>query len=369
MKIYKNEKGKWCYSFLCNGRRVRKVVGLSKQEAEAVACEARNKIKREGFGVKGSAGTVYFEDFAKEYIELYAKQNKRSWGRDETSLNHLTPYFKGRTLASITPRDVESYKAMRKSEGYAPGKGAKVKEVKPATVNLELSCLKTLFNKAVEWGKAESNPAAKIKKFRVNNSREKILNADEARTLLENAGPALRPVLVVALKTGMRLGEILSLKWTAVNFIKSYILIETSKSGKPRKVPMSTAVRETLKAQPRSADFVFYNPETKTHVKTVKTAYKTACDNAKIKGLRFHDLRHTFATWYIEAGGDIVALSKILGHASLQMTLRYCNPTEEGMLRAVEKMDGVLDPKPETTANNSAIVAVPSSVSHSLLSN
>jgi integrase len=369
MKIYRNEKGKWCYSFIANGKRERRVIGLSKQEAEAVACEARNKIKREGFGIKRNAGAIYFEDFAREYIELHAKQNKRSWQRDECSLVHLTDYFKGRTLASITPRDIESYKAKRKAEGYTPGRGKKIREVKPATVNLELACLKTLFSKAVEWGKVESNPAAKIKKFKVNNAREKILNADEARRLLENASPALRPVIVVALKTGMRLGEILSLRWPAVNFIKSFILIETSKSGKSRKVPMSTAVRESLKALPRPADFVFYNPETKTHFTTVKTAFKTACHKAVIKGLRFHDLRHTFATWYIEKGGDIASLSKILGHASIQMTMRYCNPTEEGMLQAVERIDAVLDPKPEISAKNSAIVNIAPIVNRSYLNN
>jgi integrase len=132
---------------------------------------------------------------------------------------------------------------------------------------------------------------------------------------------------------------------------------------------MSTAVRECFKALPRLAEFIFYNPETKTHVTTVRTAFKTACAKVEIKGLRFHDLRHTFASWFIENGGDIVALSKILGHATLQMTLRYCNPTEEGMLRAIEKMDGVLDPKPGKSANNSAIADLSPAVSYSLLSN
>ena len=167
------------------------------------------------------------------------------------------------------------------------------------------------------------------------------------RSLLKriSALPGLRPIIIIALKRGMRRGEILALTWLAVNFIKSFILIENSKSGKSRKVPMSPAVREVLKALPRIADFIFYNPETKTHIKSVTTAFETARgkDKADLAGLRFHDLRHTFATWCIENGGDIVALSKILGHSSIQMMLRYCNPTEEGMLRAVQKMDGILD--------------------------
>ncbi len=345
MKIYKNENGKWCYSFICNGQRVRKVVGLSKQECEAVACEARNKIKREGFGLKTPAKNVFFEDFAKEYLNIYAKQNKRSWRRDEVSIMHLNESFKGKYLAGITPDMIEKYKTARRAA------------VSPATVNLELACLKTIFNKALEWGKIEVNPAGKIKKFKLNNCREKILSGEEARRLIECAVPALRPVLAIALKTGMRRGEILALTWPAVNFIKSFILIENSKSGKSRKVPMSPAVREVLKAIPQVSDFIFYNPETKTHIKSVTTAFETARgkDKANLPGLRFHDLRHTFATWYMENGGDIVALSKILGHSSIQMTLRYCNPTEGGMLKAVEKMDGILCPQPGASADTLTI--------------
>ena len=357
MKIYRNGKGKWAYHFFCNGQRERKVVGLSKAECEAVACEARNKIKREGFGLKGTAKNVFFEDFAQEFIDRYSKIYKRSWRSDENSLKHLVGFFKGKYLAGITRSLVEQYQAARKEE------------VAPATVNLELACLKKTFNKAIDWGKLEANPAAKVKKFKLNNSREKILDAEEARRLIECAAPSLRPILIIALKTGMRRGEILSLRWSDINFIKSFIQIKDTKSGEPRKVPLSPAAREVLKALPRPSEFIFYNPETKTHIKSVVTAYETACARAEIKGLRFHDLRHTFATWYMESGGDVVALSKILGHHSLQMTLRYCNPTEGGMLRAVEKMDGILGAKEDIVADISAIGEVEATVSQSLLSN
>jgi integrase len=326
--------GKWYIDFRFKGKRIRQFGGYTKDQARNTLAKLRiGKIDEQlGFKRPGQGEAVPFDKFAGDFIELYAKQNKKSWKRDEFSLNNLKAFFKGETLQSIGPEKIERYKAMRKSE------------VSPATVNLELACLKTLFNKAVEWGRTENNPAAKIKKFKLNNAREKILNGEEARRLIDFAPPALRPVLIIALKTGMRRGEILGLTWPAVNFIKSFILIENSKSGKARKVPMSPAVREVLKALPRVSDFIFYNPETKTHIKSVTTAFETARDKAEVSGVRFHDLRHTFSTWYIENGGDIVALSKILGHASIQMTLRYCNPTEEGMLRAVRKMDGILDP-------------------------
>jgi len=323
--------GRWYLDFRFKGKRIREFGGYTKDQARNALAKRRVELLDVARGFKKPAAeAVPFEKFADDFIELYAKQNKRSWKRDEISLNSLKAFFKGETLQSLGPEKIERYKAMRKAE------------VSPATVNLELACLKTVFNKAVEWGRTENNPAAKIKKFKLSNAREKILNGEEARRLIDCAPPALRPILIIALKTGMRRGEILALTWPAVNFIKSFILIENSKSGKARKVPMSPAVREVLKALPRVSDFIFYNPETKTHIKSVTTAFETARVKAELSGLRFHDLRHTFATWYIENGGDIVALSKILGHASIQMTLRYCNPTEGAMLLAVQRMDGIL---------------------------
>jgi len=358
MKIYRNEKGKWCYSFIANGKRERRVIGLSKQECEAVACDARNRIKREGFGIKGAAKNVYFENLAKEFLDRYSKIYKRSWSRDESSFKHLFTFFKGKYISGITRNLIEQYIVARKEAAS------------PATVNLELALIKKMFCKGVDWGYLETNPAAKVKKFKLNNAREKILDAEEARRLIECADPALRPIIIIALMSGMRKGEILGLKWSDVNFIQSYIAIERSKGGKPRKVPMNSAVREVLKSLPRVSDYVFYNPETGRHRRGIHKAFAQARERAEIRGFRFHDCRHTFATRFIENGGDIVALSKILGHASLVMTLRYCNPTEEGMLRAVERVaGGIVGPGEEINGKFSAIIEAPATVSPSLLSN
>jgi integrase len=222
-------EGKWYVDFTFHGRRIRQFAGLTKDQARNVLAKLRIEKLDESLGFKrpGQGEAVPFEKFADDFLELYAKQNKRSWKRDELSLKSLKAFFKGETLQNIGPEKIERYKAMRKAE------------VSPATVNRELACLKTLFNKAVEWAKAETNPAAKVKKFRENNARERILSPEEARRLIECAAPAIRPVLIVALNTGMRRTEILSLKWRNVDFAKSFISIEDSKSGRSRKVPMN----------------------------------------------------------------------------------------------------------------------------------
>jgi integrase len=131
------------------------------------------------------------------------------------------------------------------------GLGRRTDGLSPSTINRELACLKTIFAKAIEWGKAESDPARKVKKFREPASRERILTEDEARRLLSSASLELRPILITAIGTGMRRGEILALRWTDLDFVRGLIAITTSKSGKGRTVPMSGAVAAALGAIPR----------------------------------------------------------------------------------------------------------------------
>ncbi|MGB7294207.1 MAG: tyrosine-type recombinase/integrase [Candidatus Aminicenantales bacterium] len=330
MKILKNAKGKWVIDFTCRGRRITRVIGPSKREAEARAEAIRCDIRRDPYNFGRKKLEVLFEDQAKEFMELHSKQNKRSWARDEISLAHLKDFFKGKYLSEISPDLIEKYRLKRKADG-----------ISLSTINRELACLKTLFGKAIEWEKCETNPARKVKKFRENGVKERILTIDEMRRLIDAASLAIRPVLVTALNTGMRKNEILSLRWSNVDLLKGYILIEDSKSGRSRKIPMNGQVLEALGGLKQGGEFIFANSGTGTHIKDVKTAFWGACRRAKIKDLRFHDLRHTAATRMIEAGIDLVTVSRILGHASIQMTMRYAHPTPENMRRAVEKLGEV----------------------------
>lgn len=347
MKITQNNKCNWVIDFTCKGRRIRRVIGPSKREAEDAVATIKADIVRERYGFAKVKKVVMFEGFAKDYLNLYAKQNKRSWKRDEVSLSHLIPFFRKRSLLNITPDLIERYKAKRKEE------------VSPATVNRELACLKTLFSKAMEWGKVEADPTKRIKLFKENNGKDRILNSEEATSLIAAAVPHLKPILIIALNTGMRRGEILSLKWRNINLVNGYIFIEDSKSGKSRKVPMNSLVLETFRNIKRVHEYVFYNPQTKTHIKDIKTAFKSACRDAGIKGLRLHDLRHTAATGMVEAGVDLVTVSKILGHSTIQMTMRYAHPTPENMQRAVDKLGETFKKyhkKVETLTNMSEMV-------------
>ena len=353
MKSEKNLKfreGKWYLDFTFQGKRIREFAGYSKEQARATLAKRRIEKLNEklGFVKANKKPDVLFEKFADEFLELYSKQNRRSWRRDEASLKNLKPFFKDQLLQDIGPEDVERYKAKRQSE------------VSAATTNREVGYLKTLFNKAVEWGRIEANPISKVKKLREANFKERILTKEEAKILLEMASPELKPIIILALGTAMRKGEILSLKWENIDFHKGFIFIEDSKSGRSRNVPINSLVFETLKEIPRRSEFVFFNAETGSHIKDVKTAFKGACRRAEIKGLRFHDLRHTSASWVVMGGADLVTVSKILGHSSIQMTLRYAHPTSESMRKAV----GILAEMQDQTRQKVDMIEMPRTVTH-----
>lgn len=334
--------GKWYLDFTFKGKRIRQFGGYTLAQARNTLVKMKAELLDVARGFKKpEAEDVEFGKFCDDFLTLYCKQNKKSWSRDALSLNSLKRFFKGETLASIGPEKIEAFKAKRRTE------------VSDSTANRELSCLKTALNMAVSWGKIEKSPAARVKKFREPAGRERILTRDEFPRLIAAASLGIRLVLLVALGTGMRRGEILGLKWTDLDFPRGIISIRTSKSGKPRQVPMSASVAEALGAVPRRGEFVFMNSETRTHLKSVTTAFKAACRRAKmnpddekdpgITGLRFHDLRHTALTWMLQGGADIVSVSKIAGHSSIIMTQRYCHATPESMRLAVDQVGKILD--------------------------
>lgn len=320
--------GKWYVDFTFNKKRIRQFGGYTKEQARTTLAKLRIEKLDEKLGYKkpGNQEAVSFEQFAKDFINLYSKQNKKSWKRDETSLKSLKPFFKGKMIQDIGSELIERYKAKRKTE------------VSPATVNREIAFLKTVFNKAAEWGRLESSPLKNVKKFKEPNPKDRILTPDEMNTLIEVAENHLKPILIIALNTGMRRGEILGLKWENVNLSKRHIHIEDSKSGKSRDIPMNSLVIEALSTIHQNSEYVFFNPKTKRPIQDVKKAFKTACKNTNIKGVRFHDLRHTAGTRMVEAGVDLVTIKEILGHSTIQMTMRYCHPTPENRRKAVEKL-------------------------------
>jgi integrase len=224
---------------------------------------------------------------------------------------------------------IEKFRAWRLREGNSK-----------TTCNRYLQLLKKMFNVAKEEGDAEENPVQKVKLYSEKDVlREKVLTEEEEGRLLGTSVEHLRSILILALNTGMRRGEIFNLMWSQVDFRDRKIRVERTKSQKFRFIPMNSTVfyeLRRLESKNGQSSYVSFNPETGKPYVDVMTAFKAACSRAGVKGLRFHDLRHTFASRLVKRGADIVTVQNLLGHSTLALTQRYTHADDERKKAAVE---------------------------------
>ena len=326
-------------------RRIQRVVRNAQTKEDALIAlqqEASRSFDNE-FGVKRKAERLLFSQLVGLYLQDYAKINKRSWKTDRSYLKSMERTFSKLYLDEINPLYIERYKAERLSGG-----------LRPSTVNRCLAIMRKALNLAVEWGFLDRNQVPRIKLLpEKDNMMEKILSGEEENRLLGACSSNLRPILIIALNTGMRLGEILGLRWSQVDFQAKRIRVERTKSGKVRHIEANTPLlRELLglKSLDGQSGYVFLNSRTGKPLTTVKTAFKVACRRAGISGLRFHDLRHTFASRLVLLGVDPITVRNLLGHSSVRITERYTHTNQEQKRNAVELLEAkpAKDPQKET---------------------
>lgn len=149
----------------------------------------------------------------------------------------------------------------------------------------------------------------------------------------------------MAINTGMRKGEILNLKWENVDLKHGLILLDITKNGERREIPINETVRATLQALPRRLDIphVFFNPKTGLPYRDIKGSFATALRRSKILDFRFHDLRHTFASHLVMANIDLTTVKELLGHKDIKMTLRYAHLAPSHKVKAVDVLDSTLN--------------------------
>src|SRR5437667_10789190 len=180
-----------------------------------------------------------------------------------------------------------------------------------------------------------------IKFLRENNARTRYLSLEESQRLIASCmAPHIRAMVSVALHSGMRLGEILNLHWYDLDFASGFILVRDSKNGESRHVPMDTILFALFRAYPRrvGADLVF-SSSSGGRIVDVRTGFQNACKRAELTDLHFHDLRHTFASQFVLAGGDLYILKEILGHKSITMTQRYAHLSPSYKIKAIDRMN------------------------------
>ena len=263
-----------------------------------------------------------------------AKLTQRSYSTTEMYVRrHIVPRWGKTRLTDIDTRAVAQWLSEKHAEGLAPATVEKIRVI-----------LGRSFELGARWGipGAEKNPTRGVARKPLNNARERFLSAEEAARLRAAVAASqngqLQHIVGLLLLTGARVRELLDARWEHVDVERRAWLIPTSKTGKPRHVPLSAAALAIIEDLPRFKDctWLIPNPETLKPYVSIKHGWQRAIKVAKLPGLRIHDLRHSAASFMVNSGVDLFAVGKVLGHASYQSTQRYAHLANDTLLAAVE---------------------------------
>ncbi len=306
--------------------------------------------------------TFLDEDYA-PWASVHLKTHKAALARIRASFPKLLDV----EIGTIDPLDIERWRTARLRKGR-----------KPSTVNRDLVCLKAALSKAVEWGMLEAHPLARIKPTKVDNNREpRFLSKEEIKTLkdaldereerlrmerdsanqwrrarklptlpdLRRATYAdhLKPMVLLSLNTGLRRGELFNLTWNDINFDHAHLTVrgDGAKSGKTRHIPLNEATVALLKdwrKQCRAENKLVFTGKNGTRFDNINNSWRKLLKDAKIQTFRWHDLRHTFASWLVMESVDLNTVRELLGHSDLKMTLRYAHLAPEHKALAVGRL-------------------------------
>lgn len=322
MASVRERNGKWQARVSRNGYPPLTKTFESHSEAVKWSRSIEVEIDQGHFINPGHCNNLLFKDVIARYIAEVCP-SKRG-GKEESIRLNATMRMKiaSYSMNKITPRVIAEYRDTR------------LTKVAPNTVIRELAYLSSIINHARrEWGLTILNPCLLVRKPQMPAGRDRTIDsAEEARLLhesrpLNRRNPWLRPVIIIALETAMRRGEILGLRWEHINLSKRTAYLPMTKNGSSRTVPLSSRAVEVLESIPRNIDGCVFPL---THC-ALHAAFRKACKRANLDDVHFHDLRHTATTRLAEKLPNVLELASVTGHKTVQMLKRYYHPKAEDL--------------------------------------
>lgn len=332
----KVKRSAWGYSLQVGGRQVR-VTNQVWSEEDAERAMAERLLERDSPPKIEPPPPLTLAEIIEKFLVYKRVEGKRTVDEDARHLTKVKGWFGENTLLTeITAQRIADYSRER------AGQKSRLKRlVSPATRNRELAALRHLLRLAVEWGHIEKAP--RIRLAREPEGRLRFLNEAEAVRLLDacrqSQNPHLYRIVVVALYTGARRGEVRGLTWERVDFARGVLLFSHTKSGRRREVPMSEAVYSVLAEIPgQKTEGPVFRRRDGAAWGSIRTAFERAVVIARLEDFRFHDLRHTCASWLIMAGRNLKEVQELLGHRTFAMTLRYAHLSPDRLREAVASL-------------------------------
>ena len=339
MGLYRRNGSQFYWmSFRIVGRRVFESTGTAnKKLAERIySCQVLEAAEGKWFEKKRPVELAMSELVDRYMREVSPNLMPSTQERNRYMTRNLMRFFASYQVREVTPSIVSKYKAEMLETGY-----------NKQTIVRELGLLRRMFNIAIwEWELCDENPVCKVLRAlgKVDNRRVRYLNPGEWQKLHVTLPTWMRPIAVLARHTGLRRGSLLELTWQQIDFQRKLVTVPKTKNGEPIGIPLTeTAIKTLGELQRRrylQSPYIFCDREGEPiPPKRVSVAFGRACKRAGIENLRFHDLRHDFASNLVQAGVDIYTVKELLGHKDLRMTTRYCHLHPEKLREAIRVLD------------------------------
>lgn len=347
-RFYDSGNFAWYAYFTVNKKRYRiKLSARNKAQAEQLANIEYDKVVNQENGIKVKV-KLTLDQLCEQYLE-YAKVNKKSWDRDELSIRNITNMLIDNkrlgdwNINEIKVAVVQKYQIRRKREldERFDKRGISEANRNYATINRELDCLRHIFYLGIDWEIVSQNPVkSKAIKREREIQRDRILSKTEIKRILQQEDSYTKQMVITALNTGMRSGEIRNLKWINVNLENRTILVTQTKTDQNRTIPINDFLLETLERINKLGEYV-WGHEDGHPFGSVKKSFATLLRRSGIKNFRFHDLRHTAASYMSMGGIQENIIAEILGHSKRTMTSRYSHANWEAKKLAVKKLSNL----------------------------
>jgi len=329
----------WWMRFTYNGTLRRKSTEtVDRKLAERIYHSVLGKIAEGKWFDRLPGDDTTFREMMDRYLTEHTDRNKAlsSQRRDRGMRDRLSEFFGDMRLTAIRPRLIADYKSKRRLDG-----------VSPKTINNELTLMSHAFNLCVkEWEWVRDNPMKRVSRVKVRKHLERWLTLEEEERLLAASPPWLQQLIVFAVSTGLRHREVLHLQWPEVDLLRKTITILEQKNKSIDTLPLNARALDVLKERAKvrhlTSKYVFFTATGNAIlINNVLRGLYTAIEKANMRHLRFHDLRHTFATRLVQAGVDLYTVQKLGRWKTLSMLMRYAHHHSESLGAGAEVLDRV----------------------------
>ena len=273
----------------------------------------------------------FYKDFKEYALKIYSSETVSVYDRAFTQFNESCG---NRILASVTEKHIDEFKAKR------------LQEIRFVTVNIELRTLRSAFYTAVRWKLIKANPFKDVRLCAIDDVVPPYFSLlDFTKVISAIDKEWFRQVLIVAVLTGMRRGELLNLRWSDIDLEKRLICVQSkgnfrTKNGRRRIIPMNPHVFDVISLLSKNqGEYVFTCEGEKILDRGLSLRFKRLVRKLKLnKALYFHSLRHSFASWLVQEGVSLYDIQKLLGHSNIRVTEKYSHLVPEQLHNIVSKI-------------------------------